>query len=68
MLTIEMKYLFGDGFSGPGASAALYGENDSGTFVQKGKLQFQQKSTIADSVRSDKPRNVIHNELKISQL
>ena len=47
---IEMKFIFGDGFSGAGASAALYGENDAGTFIQKGKLQFQQKSTISDSV------------------
>lgn len=47
---IEMNYIFGNGFGEAGASAALYGENDAGTFIQKDKVQFQQKTTIADSV------------------
>lgn len=47
---VDMKYVFGDGFSGAGASAALYGNDDSGNFTEKGKLEFQRKTTTADSV------------------
>ena len=46
---ISMNYVFGDGFSGAGVSAALYGNNDSGDFSEKGKLKFDIKSPIADS-------------------
>lgn len=47
---IDMNYVFGDGFSGDGASAALYGLDDGGDFIEKGKLQFKRKLSIAGSV------------------
>lgn len=47
---ISMNYVFGDGFSGDGASAALYGYSDQGNFEEKGKLQFQRKTSIGNSV------------------
>ena len=45
---ISMEYVFGNGFGTTGA--ALYGYDDSGNFVEKGKKEIKKNVTIADSV------------------
>lgn len=44
-----MEYVFGDGFGDAGKTAAIYGYDDSGSFVEKGKKKIKIKSAISDS-------------------
>jgi hypothetical protein len=46
---ISMEYVFGIGFGDAGTTAAIYGYDDSGSFVEKGKKKIKIKSAISDS-------------------
>lgn len=46
---VSMEYVFGSGFAGA-AAAALYGYDNAGNFVEKGKKQIKLNTTIANGI------------------